>query len=208
MSRRGKTASEIELPPPIDKGEMSLEEAIARRRSVRRYGGEPLSLSQLSQVLWAAQGITYGRAFRATPSAGALYPLEVFVVTGRDGVHGLPGACYHFNVENHSLELHKSGDLRNELSVAALSQEFVAHAPVDMVICALYERTSRRYGRRAEMYVHMEAGHVGQNVHLQAAALGLAVVMVGAFHDEEVARVMDLKEDVKPLYIIPVGKAG
>lgn len=199
---------EFGLPPPRKRGEMSLEEAIARRRSVRRYKRESLSLSQLSQILWAAQGITDAEGLRAAPSAGATYPLEVFVLIGGDGVEGLEAGIYHYNVENHSLHLHKGGDLREELSIAALDEEFIAEAPVDIVICALYERTSWQYGRRAERYVHMEVGHVGENIHLQAAALGLAVVMVGAFHDEEVSRVMDLDKEVKPLYIIPLGKAS
>ena len=183
-----------------------MEEAIARRRSVRRYRRESLSLSQLSQVLWAAQGITSADGLRAAPSAGATYPLEVYVFVGRDGVEGLEQGIYHYDVEDHSLSLHKGGDLRGQLSVAALDEEFIAQAPVDIVICALYERTSWRYGTRAERYVHMEVGHVGENIHLQAAALGLAVVMVGAFYDEEVSKVMGLEKEVKPLYIIPLGK--
>lgn len=185
---------------------MSLEEAIARRRSVRRFRGEPLSLSQLSQALWAAQGITDARGLRAAPSAGATYPLEVFVFVGRGGVEGLAEGIYHYNVKNHSLHLHEGGDQRGELASAALNQEFIAQAPVDIVLCALYERTSRGYGRRAERYVPMEVGHVGQNVSLQAVALGLATVMVGAFEDERVSILMDLAEEVKPLYIIPLGK--
>lgn len=198
--------SKFGLPPPRERGEISLEEAIARRRSVRRYRRESLSLSQLSQVLWAAQGITSADGLRAAPSAGATYPLEVYVFVARDGVEGLEEGIYHYNVENHSLSLHKGGDLRGQLSVAALEEEFIAQAPVDIVLCALYERTSWRYGRRAERYVHMEVGHVGENIHLQAAAVGLAVVMVGAFYDEEVSRVMELEKEVKPLYIIPLGK--
>ena len=197
---------EFPLPPPSQRGAMSLEESIARRRSVRRYKGEPLSLSQLSQVLWSAQGITDAEGLRAAPSAGATYPLEVYVLVGRGGVEGLEAGIYHYNVENHSLHRYKEGDFRQQLSIAALDQEFIVQAPVDIVICALYERTAWRYGRRAERYVHMEAGHVGENIHLQAVALGLAVVMVGAFSDEDVSRVMDLEGEVRPLYIIPLGK--
>jgi SagB-type dehydrogenase family enzyme len=206
MLHKREQWSEVKLPPPRERGEMSLEEAIARRRSVRRYKRESLSLFQLSQVLWAAQGITGAGILRAAPSAGATYPLEVFVLIGRGGVEGLEEGMYHYNVANHSLEPHKGGDLREELSIAARNEEFIAQAPVDIVICALYERTSRRYGRRGERYVHMEAGHVGENIHLQAVALGLAVVMVGAFEDERVRKLMDLAEEVKPLYIIPLGK--
>ncbi len=197
---------EYKLSPPSQQGGMSVEESIARRRSVRRFKRESLSLSQLSQVLWSAQGITSAQGLRAAPSAGATYPLEVYVFVGRDAVEGLEEGIYHYNVENHSLHRHKEGDLRQQLSFAALDQEFIVQAPVDIVICALYERTAWRYGRRTERYVHMEAGHVGENIHLQAVALGLAVVMVGAFSDEDVSRVMNLEKEVKPLYIIPLGK--
>lgn len=195
---------EVKLPPPRERGEMSLEETIAARRSVRRYRSEPLTLAQLSQVLWAAQGITDHRGLRAAPSAGATYPLEVFAVAGQ--VEGLAAGIYHYNVKDHSLRLHMEGDRRGELARAALNQEFIAQAPVDIAICAVYERTSRHYGRRAERYVQMDTGHAGENVSLQAVALGLATVIVGAFDDERVSTVMGLAEQFKPLYIIPVGK--
>ena len=197
---------EFRLPSPTELGGMSLAEAIARRWSVRRYGREPLPYSHLSKVLWAAQGITDTYGLRAAPSAGATYPLEVFVLIGRDSVDGVDEGLYHYDVEGHSLLRYKSGDLRRQLSIAALGQEFIAEAPVDIVICALYERTSWRYGKRAERYVHMEAGYVGENIHLQAVPLGLAAVMVGAFSDEDVSKALDVGKEVNPLYIIPVGK--
>jgi len=197
---------EFRLPPPTERGGMSLAEAIARRRSVRRYGRESLALSHLSKVLWAAQGITDAHGLRAAPSAGATYPLEVFVLIGRESVDGVDEGLYHYDVEGHSLHRYRGGDLRRQLSIAALGQEFIAEAPVDIVICALYERTSWRYGKRAERYVQMEAGHVGENIHLQAVALSLGAVMVGAFSDEDVSRAMDLGKGINPLYIIPIGK--
>ncbi|MGB5926307.1 MAG: SagB/ThcOx family dehydrogenase [Dehalococcoidia bacterium] len=205
----------IKLPFPQLKGKVSLEETILRRRSVRRYRREPLALSQLSQILWSAQGITGTRGFRAAPSAGATYPLEIFVVVGEQGVIGseanqapaeLQAGVYHYEVDSHSLILHKPADLRPDLARATLDQEFIIDAPVDIVICALYHRTSYRYGRRGERYVHMEVGHAGENIHLQAVALGLATVEVGAFHDEEVRTVLGVDEQIKPLYIMPVGK--
>ena len=208
MLHRDKVGPEVKLPPPKKRGEMSLEETIARRRSVREYKGEPLSLSQLSQVLWAAQGLTDARGLRAAPSAGAAYPLEVFVLIGRDGVDGLEPGIYHYNVTKHSLNLYKEVDRRRELALAALDQEFIAQAPVDIVICAIYERTCMYYGPRGERYVHMDLGHVGENVSLQAVALGLATVIVGAFDDEQVSAVMGLAKEVKPLYIIPLGKSS
>jgi len=205
----------IKLPFPQLKGKVSLEETILRRRSVRRYRREPLDLSQLSQILWSAQGITGTRGFRATPSAGATYPLEIFVVVGEQGIIGsqakqapaeLQAGIYHYEADSHSLSLHKPADLRPDLARATLDQEFIINAPVDIVICALFHRTSYRYGRRGERYVHLEVGHAGENIHLQAVALGLAAVEVGAFHDEEVRTVLGVDEQIKPLYIMPVGK--
>ena len=199
----------IPLPPPIPKGGMSLREAISRRRSIRHFTREPISQSQLSQILWAAQGITDVRSGdRAIPSAGATYPLEIFVVVGRDSVEGISGGIYHYNPESHSLTAHRQGDLRQELAGAALEQECLYQAPIDIVICAEYERTMLGYDARGERYVHIEVGHAGQNIYLQATALGLATVAIGAFHDEQVREILQLDEGIKPLYIMPVGKPG
>lgn len=196
----------IKLPPPLLKGKVSLEEAITKRRSVRKYRPESLALFQLSQILWSAQGVTGGGRLRAAPSAGATYPLEVFAVIGKQAIEELETGIYHYEVDSHSLSLHKPGDFRIDLARAALDEGFIAVAPVDIVICALYTRTSYRYGRRGERYVHMEVGHVGQNMHLQAVALGLATVEVGAFDDEDVRKGLDVEEQIKPLYIMPIGK--
>jgi SagB-type dehydrogenase family enzyme len=211
----------VKLPSPRLKGEVSLEETILRRRSIRRYQKQPVELSQLSQVLWSAQGITGTGGFRAAPSAGATYPLEIFVAIGKQGVimrevptasrqapEELASGIYHYEVDAHALTLQKSGDLRPDLARAALDQEFIVEAPVDIVICAIYYRTSYRYGGRGERYVHIEVGHVGENIHLQALALGLATVEVGAFHDEEVRKVLGVQEQTKPVYIMPLGRAA
>jgi SagB-type dehydrogenase family enzyme len=207
----------VKLPPPRLKGNVSLEETISKRRAVRRYRSEPLNLLQLGQILWAAQGLTGARGVRAAPSAGATYPLEISVVIGDRGVitdeatqgaRELEAGIYHFELDSHSLNLHKPGDSRQELARAALNQRFIVEAPVDIVICAILHRTSRRYGKRAQRYVNMEVGHVGQNIHLQAVALGLATVEVGAFDDEEVRAVVAVDEQTRPLYIMPVGKAA
>jgi len=139
---------------------MSLEEAIARRKSVRHFTSEPISRSQLSQILWATQGKSDARSRRRTvPSAGATYPLEIFVVCGQNSIEEIDEGIYHYKIDNHSLGLHHKGDVRSELGRAALAQEFIYQAPVDIVICAEYERTLRRYGSRGERYVHMEVGH-------------------------------------------------
>jgi SagB-type dehydrogenase family enzyme len=197
----------IHLPPPSLKGRMSLEEAIARRRSVRDFAPEPLSQSQLSQVLWAAQGLSNAEGrYRTVPSAGATYPLEIFIACGENGVEGIGEGVYQYKVESHSLASHFKGDVRGELAQAALDQDFICVAPVDIIICAAYNRTLSAYRGRGERYVHVEVGHAGQNIYLQATALGLATVAIGAFHDDEVREVLRLDKQYKPLYIMPLGK--
>ena len=201
------SGKEIKLPPPQTNGETSLEEAIAGRSSVREYSADSLSIAHLSQLLWAAQGITHGDRFRAAPSAGATYPLELFVVVGR--VEGLAACIYRYDVPNHSLQLHMEGEQGQKLlEASSFKQDFIAQAPVDIVICAIYERTTDFYGQRGVRYVHMDTGHAAENLALQAVALGLDTVMVGAFDDDAVSTAMSLPEGLAPLYIIPVGKAG
>lgn len=196
----------ILLPSPQKKGKVSLEEAIAKRRSKRDFLDKPLSLTQLSQILWSAQGITGPDGFkRAAPSAGALYPLEIYVVTRENGVESLEAGIYHYLPQKHSIEIHKSGDLRNDLAKAALGQHFIAEAPISLVITAEYERTTGKYGERGIRYVHIEVGHVGENVYLQVEALALGTVVVGAFDDEEVSQVLNLPPTHQPLYIMPIG---
>ncbi|MFA4720157.1 SagB/ThcOx family dehydrogenase [Pyrococcus kukulkanii] len=193
----------IKLPEPRLTGEMSVEEAIAKRRSIRRYRNESLTLQELSQLLWAAQGITEpNRKFRAAPSAGATYPFEVYVVVGR--VEGLEPGIYHYDPFSHSIKLIKRGDFRRALQKAALNQAWVGSAAIDIVLVAYYERTTKYYGERGRMYVHMEAGHIGQNIYLQATALNLGTVAVGAFYEDQVAEILGV--DGVPLYIFPVGK--
>jgi SagB-type dehydrogenase family enzyme len=188
---------------------------IVRRRSVRRYRKEPLNLSQSSQILWSVQGVTGSGGLRTVPSAGATYPLEVFVVVGGQGViveepeqppTEVRAGVYRYQVDSHCLNLHKAADVRPDLARASLDQESIINAPVGIILCALYHRTFGRYGKRAERYVHMEVGHAGQNIHLQAVALGLATVEVGAFCDEEVREILGLEEQINPLYIMPVGR--
>ncbi len=187
------------LPGPKKRGTLSLEEALARRRSERSFARRTLDREQIAQLLWAAQGVTEGR-LRTAPSAGALYPLEVYLVTG-DGI-------YHYLPQSHELEHIAEGDFLPQLSRAALGQEYVREAPVSVVIAAVYQRAEGRYGERAARYVCIEAGHVAQNVHLQAVAMGLASVPVGAFDDRQVHRVLSLPQNQMPLYIIPVGYAA
>ncbi|MDP2916751.1 MAG: SagB/ThcOx family dehydrogenase [Dehalococcoidia bacterium] len=197
----------IQLSPPNLKGGISLAEAVAGRRSVRKFRPGALSLSELSQLLWSAQGITEPRwGLKAVPSAGATYPLEVFVVCGQDSVEGVGAGVYHYEIDSHLLKLHHQGDLRAELAGVALGEEGIIQAPVSLVICAEYERTMDRYGERGQRYVHMEVGHAGQNIYLQATALGLDTFAIGAFYDEQVRTVLRLDKRYRPLYIMPVGR--
>ena len=197
----------IYLPSPSQKSDIPLEETIIRRRSVRRFTPQPISQLELSQILWAAQGITDSSwRSRTVPSAGATYPLEIFVVCGKNSIDDLDDGIYHYNVDDHSLTRHQKGDIRLELARASLDEESIHEAPLDIVICALYERTLTRYGDRGERYVHLEVGHAGQNIYLQATALGLATVAIGAFHDEPVREVLRLDKQYTSLYIMPMGK--
>ena len=195
----------IKLPPPNLKGELSLEETLKERRSVRSYLDEPLELEWVSQMLWAAQGITLeSRGFRTAPSAGATFPLELYLVAGK--VTGLQPGLYRYVPDGHLLERTGTEDLRSELAEAALGQAQVRNAPAVFIIAADYDRTAGRYGQRAERYVHMEVGHAGQNICLQAITFGLGSVIVGAFYDDQVKSVLGLPANEDPLYIIPVGK--
>jgi len=188
----------IDLPAPSLKSAVSLEEAIQKRRSIRAYSRRELSLAQISQILWAAQGITLRKGLlRSAPSAGAVYPMETYLLK-KDGV-------FHYIPKTHSLETVTGNDLRKELSKSALGQSPAAEAPVSIAICAVYEKLARRYGERSQRYAHIEAGHIAENIHLQAAALGLGSVPIGAFEDEKVKKVLMLPSDCEPLYIIPVG---
>ena len=199
-----KGGERLKLPEPSYKSEVSIEESILLRRSVREYKHEHLTLSQLSQILWAAQGITQrSTGFRSAPSAGATYPLEVYVVVKDGGVDELAAGIYHYLPSSHEIELIKSGDYSEDLMKAALDQRWVREAAVNLVINAVYERTTRTYGDRGIRYVHMEVGHVGQNVYLQCISLNLACVVIGAFYDEEVKKIVGGMGE--PLYIIPVG---
>jgi len=187
------------LPSPALKGGKSLEETLATRRSVRRFEPTPLTAQQLGQLCWAAQGISDPRErFRTCPSAGALYPLELYVATAEGVSRYVPAT--------HTLERHLDGDVRPALQRAALGQPYVGQAPAVFAIAAVAERTERKYGQRAARYVHMEVGHAGQNLLLQAVALGLGAVPVGAFDDGAVAQALHLPAEQAALYLIPVGE--
>lgn len=193
----------ITLPEPAYYSDTSLEETLLGRRSVRDYSEKPVTLQQLSQLLWAAQGITDPTGKRTAPSAGALYPLEVYVVIGN--VEEVAPGVYAYEPETHTLRKIKNGDQRQSLAEVALNQESVRQGAIDIVITAIYERTTVKYGERGIRYVHIEAGHAAQNICLQAVALKMGAVTIGAFEDEGVLNVLGLSADEAPLYIIPAG---
>ncbi len=195
----------IRLPPPKTSGALSVEAAIAGRRSVRSFTAQPLALEELSQLLWSIQGITGNRSFRTTPSAGAVFPLKIVAAVGGMGSTVLPPGLYSYLPQEHALLPRRIGDCRPALTGAALGQESINTAPLSLIIAADYEITRTRYRNRTERYIHMEAGHAAQNLYLQAAALRLATVAIGAFDDTSVREVAALPANFHPLYIMPVG---
>jgi SagB-type dehydrogenase family enzyme len=196
------------LPEPQRSGDLSIEGAIADRRSRRTYADDPLTRAELGQLLWAAQGVTErSSGHRAAPSAGALYPLELYVVVGEPGVSGLATGVYRYRPETHELARGSNENVQAALADAALDQRFVERAPVDIVVCGVDERTTGKYGTRGKRrYVPMEAGHAGENVYLQAEALGLSTVSIGAFRDDRILDIVGASSNQRPLYIFPVGK--
>ena len=203
VSEEAPTGQITELPQPVVDGDLSLESALAQRRSLRAFAPDPLSLEELGQLLWAAQGVTAEWGGRTAPSAGGSYPIELHIAVS--AVRGLDPGAYHYRPADHSLERTAGRDLRDDLVRAALDQESIGAAPVSIVVAAVQARTAERYGSRAERYVTLEAGHVAQNVALQAVALGLGSVPVGAFDDDELAALLGLEPGERPLYILPVG---
>jgi len=187
----------LDLPSPSLDGGMSLEAAIVRRRSVRAFTSEPLTLEQVGQLLWAAQGITAPNGLRAAPSAGALYPLELYVI--------LPDGLYHYRPDGHRLTRLTAEDMRLAAWEAGLRQDALRAAPAVFLFTAVYARTAERYGDRAPRYVHMEVGHAAQNLSLQAVALGLGSVPIGALEAASLQSALGLSDDHEPLYLLPVG---
>jgi SagB-type dehydrogenase family enzyme len=194
----------IKLPEPSYASNTSIEKALFERRSIRDYKDEPLTIQEISQLLWAAQGITDPRGFRTAPSAGALYPLELYVAAG--DVINLPDGIYKYKPHGHELVRITEDDKRGELSNAALGQSWIGDGAAVIVFSAVYERTTAKYGERGIRYVHMEVGHAAQNIYLQVVSLNLATVVVGAFYDNEVKKIMNMRDNERPLYIMPVGK--
>lgn len=204
QSTQAQEQKMISLPKPILQSTVSLEAAFTARKSTRRYSKQPIDIDLVAQLLWAAQGIDATTGRRTVPSAGALYPLELYLVA--KNVRTLTPGVYHYRPGDHALEMAVEGDLSNALTAAALGQTPVGDGAACLVIAAVYERTAIKYDARATRYVHIEVGHASQNIYLQAAALGLGTVAIGAFYDEQVKKILGMKENELPLCIMPVGR--
>jgi SagB-type dehydrogenase family enzyme len=201
---RNKT-QRVKLPTPRQDGDVSLERCIEQRRSVRSFRDQALTGDELSQLLWAAQGVTGPEGERAVPSAGALYPLELYIIAAN--VASLKASVYHYLADRHELLLAAPGCAYEMLVEATLGQDWIVEAPACICIAAVFERTTVKYEERGRRYVYMEAGHAAESLMLQAAALGLATTMVGAFSDHGVSQLLGLSPREVPLCLIPVGKA-
>jgi SagB-type dehydrogenase family enzyme len=199
-----KTDEIIKLPEPKISGGISIEEAIKSRRSIRNYKNESITLEELSQLLWAAQGITGRSRGRAAPSAGATYPLDLYAVVER--VSQIDPGFYHYLPKENSLACVMLGRYNAALSDASLGQACVRDAALNLVFAAVYDRTTSRYADRGIRYVSIDVGHASENVYLQCGSIGLGTVAVGAFDDEKVKEALKLKKEESPLYIMPVGR--
>ncbi len=195
----------MKLPEPILKGTLSVEEAIVSRRTVRSFAKRPLSLDEFSQLLWSAYGITEGFK-RTVPSAGALYPMDIYAAVGL--VNDVKAGIYHYIPEEHGISLILKGDMRGKIAEASLFQMWMADAPVLFIITVEYHRITIKYGERGIRYALMEAGHIAQNLFLQAEALGLGAGIVGAFHDDKLLKITDIPKSHYPLLIMPIGYKG
>ena len=204
-------AGDLSLPSPSRKGTVSVEEALSSRRSHRSFQGRALSLKQFSQMLWAAYGVTAvapGRQLKTAPSAGATYPIDIYAVVGEGGVESVAPGVYYYRPESHSLRPVSSGDVRTQVAAACLRQMWMAPAPLLIVITGEYARCSAKYGPRGVIYTHIEVGHVGQNVFLQAEALFLKAGIVGAFEKEDLGKALHIPAAHEPLLVMPVGYPG
>jgi SagB-type dehydrogenase family enzyme len=200
-------APRLKLDAPSQAQMSQLFDTIAQRRSVRNFAGTPVTLPQLSQLLWATQGITLREdeaRLRAAPSAGGLYPVETYVAINSGD--GIGAGLYHYNIEEFSLEKLKGGSVGPALADACLGQMFMATCAAAFIWTAIYKRVMWRYGKRGVRYIFMDAGHIGENLQLAAAALGLGCCAVGSFYDEEVSALLGLDgKDEFPVYLSVVG---
>lgn len=205
--KKGERAMKL-TKPDVD-GKLSVEKAIFQRRTVRSFRKKTITQQQLSQILWAAQGITEEGGFkRAAPSAGALYPADVYAVVGDKGVQDVPEGVYLYDPGDHAIEKIHDRDEREAVAMASVRQMWMAEAPVIFIITCEYDRITVKYGERGIRYAFIEVGHIGQNIFLQCQALGLVAGIVGAFHDKEVAQSIKAQRNHEPLIIMPIGWEG
>lgn len=203
---QGRKEWAMMLPNPYYKGNLSVGEAIKKRRTVRSFSSRPVEKECLSQILYAAQGITEEGGFkRAAPSGGALYPLDVYAVVGEKGVEDLDAGVYHYVSSGHRIELVAGGDKKEQLASASLHQMWMAKPPLNLVITAEYSRICSKYGERGRRYAMIEAGHVGENIFLQVEELGLNAGIVGAFEDMKIIKALGIPNEHEPLLVMPVG---
>lgn len=200
-----QTHADVPLPKPSFTGKKSVEEVIKARRTIRHFKAKALNLEQLSQILWAVYGVTANDPYKSVPSAGALYPLDIWVAVGKNGVEGLAAGVYHYIPKAHRLTQVKAGEVRDDIAMASLYQSWMAEAPVIFIITGEYERCTRKYGEKGIPYTYIEAGHAGQNIFLQAGALGLGAGIVGAFHSDVIRQVLGISRNYDPILIMPVG---
>ena len=194
----------IKLPLPKYNSNTSIEQALLKRRSVRNYKDEPTTIKEISQLLWAAQGITSPSGLRAAPSAGALYPLELYIVSSN--VTDLPVGIYKYRLPRHELVHISKEDKKIDLANAAFGRSFINKAAAVIVFSAVYQRTTIKYGQRGIRYVHMDIGHAAQNIYLQAVSLGLGTVAVGSFDDDEIKKIVGMPDEEQAIYMMPVGR--
>ncbi len=195
----------VALPAADRVGGMTVEQALDRRRSVRAYAAGSLSLQEVGQLAWAAQGVTDRESgYRAAPSAGATFPIEIDVLV--HGVEPLADGIYRYLPDTHALRRRSVGDYRPAAYETTFDQSMVRDAPVVMVISSIVTRTEQRFGELAGHLVDIEVGHVAQNVYLQAEALGLGTVAIAAFREEAMAAALELRDGERPLYLLPVGR--
>jgi len=195
----------IKLPPPATKGAVSLEEALQNRRSTRKFANRSLELAQISQLLWAADGINNPQGKRTAPSGRAAYPIDLYLVAGERGVTSLAPGVYRYVVADHSLELVASGEFRPAVAKACNSQVWIGEAPVIVVITGDIQRSAAKNGDQAALFTHLEAGFIGQNIFLEAGALGLGAGVAGGFKDQPLAQALKLPGSDTPFLVMPVG---
>jgi SagB-type dehydrogenase family enzyme len=197
----------VDLGPFEPREAMPLQQALKGRRSIRNFQQEPITRDQLSYLLWASTGIQRveaGYEFRTAPSAGALYPIETYLLV--NNISGLEMGLYHYSIRTHQLEQLEQADLRRQIAAAALGQRMCSAAAVVFVWSAIFQRCKYKYGQRAYRYVYLDAGHIAQNLALAAVSLNLGSCQIGAFYDDPVNELLDLNgTDESAMYLSAVG---